>query len=608
LTPIKVAHITTIDSGLRSLLLNQLLAIQAEGYDVTGISSPGVVAPVVEKAGIRHIAVPMTRNFTPLHDLVSLWRLYRVIRRERFTIVHTHNPKPGLLGQIAARLAGVPIVVNTLHGFYFHDHMSRTGRRFYVLVEKVAALCSDIILSQNREDVRTAIKENICDAQKILRLGNGIDLRRFDPERVSTAAVARLREEFGLPEDAFVVGCVARLVQEKGILEILEAARLVRKRVPNVRFLFIGPQDTVKADVLNPRTAEQYGVEDICHFVGPRLNLPELYSLMDLFVLPSHREGFPRTPMEASAMKIPCILSDIRGCREAVEHERNGLLVPLRDVTALSNAVVRLFTDQPTARRMGEEGRRLAEERFDERAVFHTVIREYARLVQEKNILCPTSSPGTKPRARSGPIRWMYRRWGKRALDLAIVVPALIVLAPLIFFVGLLVRIKLGAPALFRQERGGFRGKGFRVVKFRTMIDAYDDGGTMLPDEHRTPSFGLWLRSTSLDELPTLLNVLRGEMSIVGPRPLFIRYLDRYTDEQRRRHEVKPGITGLAQVRGRNSLLWDQKFALDVYYVDHLSLRLDLKIIAWTIIKTFTREGISQEGYVSAEEFMGVEQ
>jgi sugar transferase EpsL len=193
----------------------------------------------------------------------------------------------------------------------------------------------------------------------------------------------------------------------------------------------------------------------------------------------------------------------------------------------------------------------------------------------------------------------------KRVFDLTLALLALIVLAPLMGLLALLVWVKLGLPILFRQQRAGLHGKTFTLYKLRTMTDARDAEGNLLPDAKRLTPFGRFLRSTSLDELPELFNVLKGDMSLVGPRPLLARYLDRYTPEQMRRHEVRPGITGWVQVSGRNTLTWGQKFALDVWYVDHWSLWLDLKIAALTVWKILTREGISQPGRATMEEFMG---
>ena len=199
----------------------------------------------------------------------------------------------------------------------------------------------------------------------------------------------------------------------------------------------------------------------------------------------------------------------------------------------------------------------------------------------------------------------MYRRFGKRLLDVALASAALLLLLPFIGLLALLVRTRLGTPVLFRQRRPGLNGRIFTIYKFRTMTDARDEQGQLLPDAQRLTAFGRFLRSSSLDELPELWNVLRGEMSLVGPRPLLIQYLSRYTPQQARRHEVRPGITGWAQVNGRNALSWEEKFALDVWYVEHVSLRLDVKIVALTVQKIVQREGISQPGQATMEEFQG---
>jgi len=198
-----------------------------------------------------------------------------------------------------------------------------------------------------------------------------------------------------------------------------------------------------------------------------------------------------------------------------------------------------------------------------------------------------------------------YRRIGKRALDLSLTVPALLVLAPVGAAVGALARMKLGAPVLFRQDRPGRDDEIFELIKFRTMSTERDSTGELLPDDRRLTSFGKALRGASLDELPTLWNVVRGDMSLVGPRPLLVQYLDRYTPEQRRRHEVRPGITGWAQINGRNALTWDEKFDFDLWYVENVSLRTDLAILLRTIAQVLGQSGISAEGHATMPEFMG---
>lgn len=199
----------------------------------------------------------------------------------------------------------------------------------------------------------------------------------------------------------------------------------------------------------------------------------------------------------------------------------------------------------------------------------------------------------------------MYRNFGKRLLDVLLVLSALWVLVPVGLVIAILVRLKLGAPVLFRQQRPGLHGKPFTILKFRTMTDARDAQGNLLPDAERMTPFGHFLRNSSLDELPELLNVLRGEMSLVGPRPLMMVYLERYSAEQMRRHDVTPGVTGWAQVCGRNAISWEEKFTYDLWYVNNLSLWFDLKILALTILKVLRRDGISAPDHATAPEFLG---
>ena len=194
----------------------------------------------------------------------------------------------------------------------------------------------------------------------------------------------------------------------------------------------------------------------------------------------------------------------------------------------------------------------------------------------------------------------------KRALDIIASVLGLLVLSPVLLVLAVLVALKLGTPVFFAQDRPGLGGRIFRLYKFRTMTDARNERGELLPDSERLTGFGRFMRSASLDELPELWNVLKGDMSLVGPRPLLVEYLERYTPEQARRHEVRPGITGLAQVSGRNAVSWEERFALDVWYVDNHSFWLDVKILAMTVWKVLRREGVTNPGHATMAEFTGV--
>ncbi len=210
--------------------------------------------------------------------------------------------------------------------------------------------------------------------------------------------------------------------------------------------------------------------------------------------------------------------------------------------------------------------------------------------------------PGN-PSGQPGPPRSFYVCRGKRLLDLALGSALLLVTSPVQVVVAASIRYKMGRPVLFRQQRPGLHGVPFEMLKFRTMSDVKDSDGNHIPDAERLTPLGRFLRSTSLDELPELVNVVRGDISLVGPRPLLMKYLERYTPRQHRRHEVRPGVTGLAQVSGRNALSWDEKFELDVQYVDNASLRLDLSILARTVWNVLARKGISAESHVTMPEF-----
>ena len=356
LSPLKVAHITTVDLSLRYLLLNQLRAIEKAGFDVSGISAPGPDVPFLVKAGLRHIAAPLSRSLTPLKDLVALTLLVRILRREKFDIVHTHTPKAGLLGQYAALLARTPIRVHTIHGLYFPGHMTPKTRWKYVLLERITMLPSMRNFSQNVEDVTTAIEAGISRADKIELIGNGIDLTTFAAENVGAQRRSEIRRSLGLNDEHKVVGMVARLVVEKGYLEMFEAVKAIKHKAPLARFVFIGEVADFKSDALSPERLTELGIADVAQFLGHRSDVRDLYGVMDVFAHPSHREGFPRAPMEAAAMGLPVVATDIRGCRQTVEDGVNGYLVPLREAEALAERLLELLADAGLRRRFGGGG------------------------------------------------------------------------------------------------------------------------------------------------------------------------------------------------------------------------------------------------------------
>jgi glycosyltransferase involved in cell wall biosynthesis len=358
--------------------------LQSKDYDVSAICSAGKWAESLKNQGIKIKTIKIKRKVTPFSDLIALLQLFFYFKKEKFQIVHTFTPKPGLLGQMAARLAGVPIVFNTVFGFYFHERTPYFKKRFFILIEKIAAKYSDAIFFRNIEDFETAKKEKIGNINLIRHTGDGIDILRFSPERFTPNFIQEKKNKLGIPADKIILGIVARLVREKGYLELFSAFKKVIGKFPNAMLLVLGSADPEKKDAINLNIVKTYGIEKNTLFLGERTDVDEIYALMDIFVLPSHREGFSHSIMEASAMAKPIIASDIRGCRGAVEPGVTGILVPPKNYQKLAEAIIYLLSNPRIAKQMGEAGRKKAEEEFDERLVFEKIKEEYDRLIKEK--------------------------------------------------------------------------------------------------------------------------------------------------------------------------------------------------------------------------------
>ena len=308
--------------------------------------------------------------------LGELWRLFRRLRPD---IVHTHNTKPGLYGRVAARAAGVRGVVNTVHGLYAspEDRMSR--RAVVYALERAASLCSGAELVQNPEDMQVLARLGV-PRDKLVLLGNGVDLQRFHPE-TNEQRRRQARAALGVDAGAVVVGTVARLVWEKGFHDLFAAAEHLRDGYPDVVFVVVGGSDPDKADAILPEQLTAASRRGRIVFAGSRDDIEDIYPGFDLFVLPSHREGFPRSAMEAAASGLPVIATDIRGCRQVVSHGQSGLLVPLRDPVRLATAIEELVLDPALRRRMGAAGRRKAEVEFDDQIVVSKTLDTYERVL-----------------------------------------------------------------------------------------------------------------------------------------------------------------------------------------------------------------------------------
>ncbi len=385
----RLLHVTTVDMSLVLLLGPQLRAFADAGMEVVGVSAPGPFVPQLEAWGIRHEPLRHATRSTALGEdamaFVELWRLFRRLKPD---IVHTHNPKPGLYGRVAARAAGVPGVVNTVHGLYASPEDSTSRRAAVYALERAASECSGAELVQNPEDFEVLARLGVS-RDKLVLLGNGIDLRRFRP-CTDGHSRRRARAALGVDGDAVVIGTVARLVWQKGFRDLVTAAERLHATHPNIVFVVVGGTDLGKADTISSEELAYAHRRGRIVFAGWRDDMEHVYPGFDLFVLPSRREGFPRSAMEAAATGLPVIATDIRGCRQVVSHGTTGLLVPLDDPARLAMAIEELVVDSALRRRMGMAGRHKAEAEFDDRAVVTKTLHAYERVL----------SPATSSRRR----------------------------------------------------------------------------------------------------------------------------------------------------------------------------------------------------------------
>lgn len=377
----KIAHLTTVDLSLRYLILPQLEAA-AEVGESYGVSAPGPYVTEVEARGITHVPLPAsTRGMSLMDDLKAMRQFWVALRDIEPDVVHTHNPKPGVYGRILARLAGVPIVVNTVHGLYATPESPFAKRAVVYSLEAIASRFSDAELVQNPEDVDLLGRLRIVTPSKLQLLGNGVDLERFNPRRAEGMRPAE-RSRLGVDDEDVVIGMVGRLVAEKGIPELIEASKHLGD---NVTVVVAGPNDpdkddAIAADILESGRAA--GVE----FVGMRTDIDAFYSGLDIFVLPSHREGFPRAAMEAAATGLPLVVTDIRGCRQVVDDGVNGRLVPVRDPDSLGSALADIAADVSLRAEMAAASVAKARAEFDENRVVEIVMSTYDELARAKGL------------------------------------------------------------------------------------------------------------------------------------------------------------------------------------------------------------------------------
>jgi len=586
----KVLHIAAIDVTVNTFYLPTLDRFLKEGYQVHIACSKGQYTAGFQDRGYTVHPITIERRIKPLSNLKSLWYLYRLMIKERFDIVHVHTPMAAALGRVAAWAAQIPIIMYTAHGLYFHEHMPLWKKRLVIWAEKLLGYTTDLLFTVNSEDGPMLVREGVCPAGKVICIGTGLDAGRFAvlPSR------SEARKNWGLGAQDKVIGFVGRLVTDKGILELGEAMNLVAKAVPGAKLLIVGDTPASERDQKAKKAfhsiLDRYQLKQRVVFTGmlEYIHVPRAMSAIDLLVHPSYREGLPSVVLEAMASGKPVVATNIRGNRDAVADGINGLLVPVKNHTDLADAIIRLLSNPELARKMGDEGRRRVHELFEENIVIEKLLKACTEITRNKMVCGPLGE--TKIAQKR------IQLWLKRSMDIVLSSLSLALLSVPFFVISVLIKLDSPGTVFFRQERIGKGGRPFHIWKFRTMVVGAVElglGYNVAKDDSRITRMGKVLRNWGLDELPQLINVFGGEMSIVGPRPIYRHHVEHYDDFQRQRLLVKPGITSLAVIKGRNLLSWRERIKLDVWYVRHWSVFLDVKIILRTFwVVLVTRTGI----------------
>lgn len=605
-------HFTTPDgsSGTRSYEISKRLL--ASGHSVTmvcgaaALSKSGLSGPFlkgrregsVDGIYVIELELPYSNYQSFLRRSLTFLRfafrsVILALRLDYDVVFATSTPLTAAVPGIAARwLRRKPFV------FEVRDLWPELPRAMGVIRNPLALLLMDWLEHVAYHSAYSCVALSPGIAQGITRRGvresrvvmapNGCDLDLF-----ASDAAQPVPEIPGLPPEGFVAAFTGAHGVANGLDAVLDAAAELRKRGrTDIFFVFIG-NGKVK-----PALVERAHQEKLnnCIFLDPmpkkvlaqflcrRANL----GLMILANVPAFYYGTsPNKFFDYLASGLPVLVNYPGWMAEMVAAQSAGVVVPPQDAAAFADALMRMSDARVATTEMGSRGRSFARREFSRATLAQSCV-----AVMEKAAA-----------TQSGNTRSAYRRWGKRGLDLLVPLAASPFVVPMAIVVAMVVRLRMGSPVFFRQVRPGYRAKPFTLLKFRTMRSARDPEGNLLPDEKRLTSLGRLLRRFSLDELPQLWNVLIGEMSLVGPRPLLMEYLSIYTPEESRRHDVRPGITGWAQINGRNSLSWQARFELDLWYVEHWSARLDIRILFRTISQVIMRKNISFDGHATMPVF-----
>ena len=381
----KVCQLCAIDFTLNKFIIPLVDGMQDEGWSVCSVCSDGEFVSELRHQGYTIVTIDISRSVNPFKHIITVIKLFNFFRKEKFDVIHVHTPVASLVGRLAAWLAGIPLIIYTAHGFYFHEEMPSHKKRIFIFLEKIAGKITDFLFTQSSEDFLTAIDEGIMKEEKVMAIGNGVNLERFNPNNYRNQT--KLLNSLGIPNQAFVVGMIGRLVREKGVVEFLDAAEVLISDNPDMYFLLIG--DRLVSDhaesVEKKLKASKKKLGNNLILTGLRSDIPELISVMDVFCLPSWREGMPRTIIEAMMMGKPVIATDIRGSREEVDHDKTGLLVPICNPEKLAKAIYDMKCNPDWVLRMGMAGREKAIRNYDESKVISRQIKKITQLFESRS-------------------------------------------------------------------------------------------------------------------------------------------------------------------------------------------------------------------------------
>lgn len=599
----RLVYITTHGSSAFALMRGQLSLMKERGFDVIVIASPSEeLDRAAAREGVRAIGVEMEREINPLGDLRAVWELVALLKELQPDIVNAGTPKAGLLGMLAALIARVPARIYTLRGLRLE---TTRGLKSVLLntTERMAAMCSQKVICVSHSLRDAFVQRGLAPLKKCVVLGggssNGVHVRRFQLTAEQHQQAAVIREQLQIPNDVPVIGFVGRLTRDKGIVELFQAFEHLRVEIPDLHLLLVG--DFEIGDPVPQSTVQHLREHPAVRVTGFVPSTELYYDLMQVLAFPSYREGFPNVPLEAAAAGLPVVGFAATGTIDAVQDGVTGKLVPIGDVVGLTEALRGYLRDDLLRFRHGDAGRQRVARDFRNETIWNALYDLYCEVLPaerrphlaSQTLPMPPAAPLTATTRTSFCARYgissvprssFYRAIGKRLLDLAISVPIAIAIAPVLALAALLIKLDSRGPIFFVQQRLGRYGSTFCAYKFRTMTDRQRTANSeVLPGHGEVTRVGHWLRRFKIDELPQLLNVLNGDMSIIGPRPALPDAITTYDSNGLRRLLERPGLTGFAQVNGNIYLSWPERWIYDAQYVDRLSFACDIAIIFKTV-------------------------